>query len=70
MDNSEIDLNEKGLFKVEDFFPNELFIGNGLILTIGYSSSIFEYNFENNKEYNTLLAEYEQIINEYINKSL
>ena len=57
---------ERGIFKATDINPTSLTLGSGLILTIGYSSSIFEYNFENNKEYNNLLNEYDDIVQKYI----
>ena len=60
-----IDLAEKEFFRIEDFEPENIFIGSGLILTMGYSSIVYEYNFENNKEYKKAITDYQALEEKY-----
>ena len=60
-----VDLAEKEFFRIEDFEPENIFIGSGLILTMGYSSIVYEYNFENNKEYKKAITDYQALEEKY-----
>ena len=46
-----MDLNETGEYKIDDLRPKQLFIGSGIMMTIGYCVSFVTYNFEENERY-------------------
>ena len=46
-----MDLNETGEYKIDDLRPKQLFIGPGIMMTIGYCVSFVTYNFEENERY-------------------
>ncbi len=46
-----IDINETEEYVVEDLRPDQLFIGAGVMLTIGYCVSFVTYNFETEERY-------------------
>lgn len=46
-----IDINETGFYRIDDIKPEQLFIGTGVILTIGYCTSLVTYNFETDDKY-------------------
>lgn len=46
-----MDLNETEDYVIEDLRPSQLFIGSGIMMTIGYCVSFVTYNFETNDRY-------------------
>lgn len=46
-----MDLNETGEYKIDDLRPKQLFIGSGIMMTIGYCVSFVTYNFEIDARY-------------------
>ena len=54
-----LDLNETLSYRLEDTKPEELYIGTGILLTMGYCISFIEYNFEDNSEYTKAVKLYE-----------
>ena len=48
-----IDINETEELVIEDLRPDQLFIGAGVMLTIGYCVSFVTYNFETEERYDS-----------------
>ena len=67
-----IDLNEIENYKIEDLKPQQLFIGKGVIATIGYCISFVTYNFETNDRYESkkLKEIYDKSVIDYENAIL
>lgn len=59
-----IELNEILFYRLEDIKPKELYIGSGILLTLGYNTSFVEYNFEDNSEYTEAVNKYKTDLEE------